>query len=561
MTILDTFVLVYQADAKDAKKGMEDIRKEGKKTAEELKAVDQAAYKMGESIGKGLRQLGAAAAGYLALRGLSQSFMNAVDAADKLDETAERLDVSIETLSMWGDAAKEAGGSTEGLVGSVEAFNGMLAMMEVTGKSRAAPFLKELGIDLDNVAYKGKTAFELLPEIAKAMEGMGKQEGAAIARKLGLDSGTIMLLQKGGMELDALLKKQKELGVVTKLQGELAAKWNDQLDDSAHALRTVWLQISTAVLPALTWLAKKFEELFRFMSEHKDFIIGLFIGLGSVIAVFVVPSLLSMAAAALLALAPFILIGAAVAAVGVAFALVYDDIMNFIDGNDSLIGQFLESYPQIAAIIYGIGDVFKWLLGVVNDITAIMGATFRLTFEAISTVIVGIFSYWKEQLSFVGEAFGALGQVISGIITYWIDLIGQFLNKFGGIVGIAKSISGAISGVLGTAKDALGIKPPEGMPRMSDAGGGGAIGAYGVPGMPQAKQQLSAAGSSKVPNTTSNSIRNSAMTTSKTTTVTTGPITVHTQATDPKATGEAVAKGLKDHISSANNDFDDGVVA
>ena len=29
-----------------------------------------------------------------------------------------------------------------------------------------------------------------------------------------------------------------------------------------------------------------------------------------------------------------------------AFALVYDDIMNFIDGNDSMIGRILDKYPD-----------------------------------------------------------------------------------------------------------------------------------------------------------------------------------------------------------------------
>lgn len=573
MGILDTFFLIYDADASKAEKELEKIEKKGKDVAEELTHVDKTAEKMGQSIGRGLAQLGSAIAGVFAMRALSASFMEAVTHADKLDETAQRLDISVETLSVWGDAAKEAGGSLGGLIASVESFNGMLAAMEVTGKSRAAPFLKELGIDMDNVANKGKNAFDLLPEIAKAMEGMGKQESMAIGKKLGLDAGTIMLLQQGGRELDAMLAKHKALGAVTKEQGEIAAKFNDQIDDSTHALRSLWLQASTYVLPILTWLGKKVEEVTQFMREHGDFVVGVMIAIGSAIAVFAIPPLLAMAAATLVALAPFILIGAAIAAIGAAFALVYDDIMNFIDGNDSLIGQFLESYPQIAAIIYGIGDVFKWLVSVVSDVLSIIQAAFSLVFEAISTIVVGIFKYWADQLSIVGQFFSALGQVVSGIFQYWIELIGQFLDKFGGIVGIAKAVGGAISGALGAAKGALGIStaPKPGEPgsgknaagqRVSEEGAAtGKPGAYGVPGMAQGKEQLSAAGSAPLAATSSTAIQNKAVTQNKNTQVTTGPITVQTQATDAAGIASGIGKALKDQMRGASDEFNDGVAA
>ena len=560
MAILDTFYLLFKSDAKELDKGLDESRKKAKQATEEIKKTDEAAYKLGESIGRTIRQLGGMVAGVFAVQQLTQSFMSAVDVADKLDETAERLDVNIETLSAWGDAVKLAGGTTEGLVGSVENLNRSLSMMEVTGKSRAAPFLKELGIDMDNAANKGKTAFELLPQIAAAMEGMGKQQSAAIGAKLGLDPGTIMLLQQGGRELDALIARQKALGVVTKQQGEVAAKFKDQMDDTRHSLRSLWLEISTSVLPIFTWFAKAAEKVFTFFRENKDLVIGVLIGIGAAIAYFAIPPLISMAVAAFAAVAPFLLIAAAVAALITVFGLLYDDVVNFIEGNDSLIGQFLDEFPQVRAILQGIGDVFVWLGQTAADVAAIIGAAWRMVFEAIGALAAGIFSFWTERLSFVGEVFQAVGQLVGGIISYWIDLIGQFLDKFGGIVGIAKSVGGAISGALGAAKNALSIGTPG--PRQSE--GVGVPGAYGVggtmPGLPEGKAQLGAISASPI-GTQSAAATAGARVSNKETNVTVGQVTVQTQATDAAGISKSIGDTMGAQLRQAASNYDDGVAA
>lgn len=547
-----------------AKKSKEELEK----TEKGIKDVDKAAYRMGETIGQSIRQLAGWAAGFFAVQSAAQSFFAAVDVADHLDETAERLDINIETLSLWGDAVKIAGGTIDGLTGSIGSFNSMLTTMEVTGKSRAAPFLKELGIDIENATNKGKTAFELFPAISKAMDGMDKAKSTAIGRKLGLDAGTIALLQMGGDELDELMKRTKALGVVTKEQGEIAAAYNDQLDYAKHALRSLWLEISTAVLPALTWFGKKIEEVLTFMRENKDFMVGLMIAIGSAIAVFAVPALVSMAVAAWAALAPFIAVAAAVAGLATVFALVYDDIVNFMEGNDSLIGQFLNEYPQVEAVLKGIGDYYTWLGETAKSVGQIIWAALGLVARAIGFVFQGMAQVIADRFGFIGRTasdiggvFTSLGALVKGVIQSWIDSVSQFIDKFGGIVGVAKTIGGAITGALSSAKNQLGIKAP-----VVD-GAGVLMGpttprgaTEPIPGLAQGKAQLKSAATSAISTQTSNSIRNSAVV-NKQTTVSTGPITISTPATDTKGIAQSIASSLQEQIRNTNDEFNDGVVA
>lgn len=542
MTILDTFYTLFEADTTGLEKGLDDAKKQSKQTAEELKATDLAARKLGESIGRSLREFASVAVGYLAVRALSDSFLQAVDAADKLDESTSRLGLNIEEISAWGDVVKKNGGSVDSFIGSIESLNKGLSTMEVTGKSRVAPFLAELGIDLEAAGNKGKTALELLLPIADAMEGMDKQKSAAIGQKLGLDAGTIATLQQGRREVEELIRREKELGVVTKEQGEIAGKFGDQLDDTRHAFRSMWLEVSTAVLPVLSWFLKKFEEVATFMRINKDFIIGLMIAIGAAIAFFAIPPLISMAVAAIAALAPFLLIAAAVAAIAVAFALAYDDIMNFIDGNDSLIGQFLAEYPQIEEILKSIGGLFEWLAETATSVGQILQAVFVMAFEAIGGVVDSLFARWNDNMGTTMGVFKALGELVAGAFTYWIDLISQFLAKFGGIVGLAKTVGSAISGALGMAKGALGIP----------------AGPEAPAGLADGKSQLGIAGASPLASQTSNSIAG-AKTTNKSNSVKIDKIEVQTQATDAAGISKSIGDTMSAQMRAASANSDDGV--
>lgn len=585
MSILDKFYLLFESDASKLDKGLEESRRKAKQTTEEIKKTDEAAYKLGESIGKAIRQLGGFVAGYLAVRTLADSFWQAVHAADKLDETADRLDVNIETLSAYGDAVKIAGGTLEGFIGSIESLNNNLAMMEVTGKSRAAPFLKQLGIDMEAAGNKGKTAMDLLPQIAGALEDMGKQEGAALARKLGLDAGTIMLLQQGRRGMEDLIRRQKELGVVSKEQGEIAAKWNDQLDDSRHALRSLWLEIATATLPVLTWMAKKFEDIAVWARENKTFLVGLMIAIGSAVAIFAVPPLIAMAVAALAAAAPFILLAAIVGAIATAFALLYDDVVNFMEGNDSLIGQIFDKYPAVREAVDNIGEGFKWLAETVLSVMAIIGQVWSLTWDTmwavaqgVAALVSGIFTFWRDGitgliahfdslraiLSGVGAVFESLGRLIGGIFDYWIQKAKAFLESVGGVVGLIRSIGGAVTSGLDSARTFLGNPRTTGR----QVEGGGPLGAYGVPGQPQlgaygvpglaeGKSMLGAASTSPLVSQTPSSIG----TRSSTTNVNVGEVNVQTQATDAEGISKSIGGALGTQMRQAATGYDDGVIA
>lgn len=548
MSILDTFFILFESDASKLNKGLDESDRLAKKTTTSVKAVDDAALSLGRSFGDAIKQLGGAVLAGLTVRAMTSAMLDAVGAADKLNEATEALGLNIETVSAWGDLVKKNGGSTDGFVSSIENLNRNLSMMEVTGKSRAAPFLEELGIDLENVANKGKTAMDFLPKIADAFMGMDKQKAVAIGSKLGFDRSLVMTLQAGRKEVEALLAKEKELGVITKQQGELADKFGDQVDDMRHAFRSLWLTVSQSVLPALTWLAEKFQNVALFMRKHSDFIVGLMVALGSAILYFVIPTLFTMAGAVLVAFAPFLLVGAVIAGLAAAFALLYDDVMNFIDGNDSLIGQLLEKWPLL-------GDIINTLVSAVQA----LGAATAWTFETMFSVLQIAFNLWTRLLGAIYEfsgvgavvnfvidgwagKFKGLGQIVGEVWDWIVEKIKAAIAVMSGAINLVKGIAGAITGALGGAKMSLGISSPV------------------AEGLSAGQAALGAAGASPIASQTSNSIANSRGG-DRRTSVSVGQVTVQTQATDAQGISKAIGGSMESQMRQAASNFDDGVAA
>lgn len=348
--ILETFLILFESDAKEVDEGA----KKAKKSTDDLEDSLDKSGKMSDKLGLSLLNAAKNAASligsYLAISAIAGQFMAAAHYADALDEASESLGIAVDELDAWGGAAKLAGGSVEGLIGSVKSLSANMSQMDVTGKARVAPFFKELGIQMLDAAGKARPVMELLPEIAEAFEGLDKQQAIGFGRKLGLDDGTIMLLQKGRREVDALIARQKELGTVTAEDAAVAAKFHDALDDTARVFRTLFSIIAGDVLPALTWILEGFQDIGKWMREHEGFVYGFLTGLVGLLTAIAVRAVIAAGALALVNL-PFVAMAAAVLAVASAVGLLWDDFQKFSEGAPAMLGPLWETLIKIADII------------------------------------------------------------------------------------------------------------------------------------------------------------------------------------------------------------------
>ncbi|HEI8863106.1 TPA: hypothetical protein ACWLTD_002902 [Morganella morganii] len=309
----------------------------------------------------------------------------------------------------------------------VDAFSGSVAALGGTRSAAQADLFamaKAFGFAGDSM--------EKVLQTADKVQGMSFSEAKKTLGGLGVeDNGTVEMLMKGREELSRMMETQKDYGGITRESIEQSISFNNamlSLEQSAGLLKNSLMgMLIPALAQGLDWL----EKIVVFAKENKNFVTGFFIA--------VVAGILLLAAV---------------------FALVYDDIMNFIDGNDSMIGRILDSYPGLKAVILTVWEAFVVLfdfimsvIGVVADIvvaayntmnTALnefidwltasiqgvmaWGAEFEAVFDTVSDAVVGIFTWLWEQI-----------EEILGWISKGMDLVKEGWSTVKGWVGMGDS--------------------------------------------------------------------------------------------------------------------------
>jgi len=448
-------------------------------------SADKAAEKLGGSIKDMAKNaIGALGAALAVASTVSGALGRAEDIA-AIESTSNALNIAVEDVDAFGKAMTRLGGDAQGARDSLTDMAESIgeAMQDV--ESGRAKTFAALGVDLRNVDGSAINAAEGMLRLAESVEGMSKGEAVFRIKELGItDNRTVEALLKGRKELERLLKVQKEANTLTAEQVKRAKELTETMGGWKNATSNAAAQFFDMLIPALTKVIGWLTKIVDWAGEHKDFVVGFFIAIAGVVAAVYLPAMISAAAATLAATWPILAIGAAIVAAAAAFALIYDDIMNFIDGNDSMIGQLITQYPIIGDVINTLVAAFKQLMewgGVAFEFLKSGAASLLEGFQAFGNGIIAVFEFigamWKAQFDFI----------MAGV-----DMVKNGLTSVAEFFGF---------------------------------GGGGE---YSVAA---ANQQLNAASTNPMNAVSSNAISNTANN-SKETNVQVGQVTVQTQATD-----------------------------
>lgn len=315
MSVLSTFWLVFKGNNKDALQKANEVEQANNKVTKSTLATSKAGrHATNEFIRLG-RSLTGLVAGAFSTVGIISSIKNAADYAYQLDLVSRQLHVNVADLDEWSNAVRRTGGTAKSFEASLQSL------------------AQHLGVT-------NQTALKLLPTLADAFQKIGVYRSQNYGKMLGLDQSTILLLQQGSREVDRLLERQRQLGLVTKRDAEIARNFNFALQDTQHAFRGVWLEVFNQVIPVLDSLIDKLvlpvAATFR---EHSNLIVGGLIAItaAAIGAAFAI-GLLSL---------PVIAITALVGALIALFAIGYDDVKSFFDGQDSLIGGAIKQWDTL----------------------------------------------------------------------------------------------------------------------------------------------------------------------------------------------------------------------
>lgn len=327
-------------------------------------------------------------------------FLNSIaEAADETIKWADANGLVIETLGELEFAVQRQGGTVDGLRSSLSNLNKSIGEVE-RGTGRAKLAFEDYGLSVKKANGQTKTADELLVDLNKKFATLSKAQQFDLAMKMGIDKGTIRLLQTAPEVIAELRLEAARLGVLSRQDALAAAEYMDGLTNIAQAINAVKFEVGGLVFEPLSKFFKLIAEGISFFRRHKDIMLVLIGIIGAVGAAYI-----AMAAKAVIAWAaaflPFTLVPALVGAAGIALAILMEDLLAFFSGSSSAIGDFLKEFPRVEKAFRQLGD----FLGLVLFETV---EGFKLWWEWLEIIGGGIIEFLLNPINSVLEAIKKL---------------------------------------------------------------------------------------------------------------------------------------------------------
>lgn len=437
--IIDSLLIAVKMDNTDLDKGLKQAESKVSSFADRIKAGTLA--KLGTLVSVGF---------------IMSEVKNLTAVADELGKIADRIGADVPKLQSWATASKLAGGSVQAFYGTAERLGAELQRIAVTGKSRLLPFFEGMGVATLDASGKARDVFDVLTDLAGAVEGMDKATSSGMLKRLQLDEGTIGLLQMGKKGMQDLIRYERELGVFQKEDTVIAANYNDAMDRFARTLNMSFLPVMRLFAPVLTEAAKAMTSAFVFMQKHSLALEIALAGIALVVTALVLPSLWSLFIAIMTN--PITWIIAAI----VGLILILEDLYVYAKGGKSQfesLWKTLGTGEEVMAALQGAWDFLK--------------TAAQIAWEVLKAILKGLWMILHSVLVLVAglgvaaaQAFKAIGGFIND---YFITPLENAWNTLKKIIDNLPSLDGV--------KDFLGGRYEQFFtpitPQLAGAGAGG----------------------------------------------------------------------------------------
>src|ERR1044072_1751152 len=370
MSILDTFYILFKTDADKAADEIEGVGKASDKAERSLLNTDAAVSRLGGPFVSMAPQLAAPLIAFASLGGVLSLVFERAKAIDDVSDAASKLRSTTQDYEAFTRAVRASGGTLEDAQANLGKFSDKLNDAAARPDGPNAKNFNKWGIKFKDVKGEALGAVDGLLALAKSLEHVSQAEALGRLRKLGIeDADTIQFLLRGKQAIIEKMDAEKRAGLITEEQIEIVGDYQAAVGKTSNMLDSFANTLTGALLPAVTKSVELFNRLFGWLLDHRLLVEGFFIGVaGGVTAVFL-PAMASAAAAVLAATWPFLLIGAAITAIGVAAALAYEDIMAYDNGQNSLIGELVKKYQWL---IDAVKEAWNQIVGAISSAWALI---------------------------------------------------------------------------------------------------------------------------------------------------------------------------------------------
>lgn len=458
MAIIDSFKILFGVDPSGVAKGMA-----------------QAENRIKSGVQNIISNVLAPLTGALAI---GNAFNNFISQADKLGLLADKLGMDVAEIDAWSAAVENAGGSAEAFQGTLKSFSDNLRNAALVGGGAGVEWLYYMGISAVNAEGKLKNLTEVLPDLADKVAGMSKMKSTYILQQLGLDEGTIRLVQKGRKSVEELVGAMK-LFAYSKKDAETAREFNSAMNLLGKGTQSVANLIFAQLTPVVTQMANEFVKFIVFLREHENFVIAFFGVLVALSLKFLAAWLMNPVVAAIMA----------IIAVAALLAGVIDDLIAYMNGGGSALEDLWSVFgtgEEIAARLNAAWEGLKATGKALWDGLTEEVSRFASFFEPALKPIIGVFTSifqlignimdgeWRkagESLRNVfNNALEAVKNMFKGAVDYVLDLLNRIWDWFDNLDfgSIWEGIKEFAGGFFGDDDEEAKVKPTDNNPAFEN---------------------------------------------------------------------------------------------
>ena len=334
------------------------------KHAEKVKQNVKQAKNLTEAMGKVAKGAAALFALVTGSNALDKLIRETTEANVQLDNLSRNIGMSRNQLQSWGGMAEMAGGSAEGMKGSLAGLSMGITRLTTMGDTSMVPFFNAFGVALLNADGKARDLDSIMLDLSDRFAKMDRVQAYNLAKSMGLDDGTINTLMLGRAEMEKMLEMQRNLYH----SGEKEIAVSRELTRSRAYLNQQWdalkNMLADALAPHLLRLVKLVSSFADYLMRNENTMKHVFEGVAFVLGVVLIPVLWSAVTALYAFIAPFALAAAAVAALGAAFVLLYDDYKTWAEGGKSLFdwGAFTGYIRTSKVSVDSLNSAFAYLV-------------------------------------------------------------------------------------------------------------------------------------------------------------------------------------------------------
>lgn len=400
--------------------------------------------------------------------GLGMMVMKVAEGMDDVGDFADIVGMSAREVAALGKVADQNDSSMAAMKSTIQGLAAVTGEAAL-GIGRGAMVFEKLGLSAKDAEGKTKGAADMLGEIADRMKDMTAGERLALGSKLHIDPSLIPLLSKGSAAFRELKESAEAANPLTDEQyaqaDEIVKLWNKATAGVSGYTKLLAAKLFPVMKKILTayndWvssvkkggggvIANAFKAASDFAEVLWDWIVRLSTGMksaydwmmqfkgvvwaaGAAVAALIAyqaglffnslrvavakatAALLGMEAATVL---PVVLIGL----LGLAIALVVDDLVNFYEGNESVLGQLLEEFPNAGKVA-------------VVTIGAISAAFVALKWDALSAWAATMWGAVRSAVVTVAAAAAMSGGIL--------PLIGMYVSMAASALAAGMAAAGA----------------------------------------------------------------------------------------------------------------------